>query len=211
MTRFILVLLFGCGKGDDGSSSIDGSITLPDHSESADISWNKAFYVESGNAMLAFITGVDGASCANIADFLSSNDGAMEKESIYDGGGCVMTVKLNDWSGRYETSWNPSSSEWNPAVDSSIRCEFGDGAWELGVNSSGREDYYWTGTTWSGQPTSFEWTFKPDGDSLSMQMDMDAYDGSLIYESVGNVQGAGEVSGVVLAEPCAALENASIL
>ena len=69
MIRLMLVLLFGCGKGDDGSSSMNGSITLPDHSESADISWNKAFYVESGNAMLAFITGIDGASCADIGDF----------------------------------------------------------------------------------------------------------------------------------------------
>ena len=211
MIRLVFILLIGCSKGDGASSSIDGTIALPDHSESADISWNKAFYVESGNAMLAFITGVEGASCGEIGDFLSSNDGAIEKDGVYDGGGCVMTLKVNDWSGRYETSWNPSSSDWNPAVDSAIRCEFGDGAWELGVNSSGREDYYWTGRTWSGYPTSFEWTFEPEGDSLSMQMDMDAYDGSLIYESMGDVQGAGEVGGTVLAEPCSAMGNASVL
>ena len=211
MIRLLPFLLVGCAKDDGASSSIDGSIALPDYSQTADIVWNKAFYAESDNAMLAFITGVESASCADIGSFLSSNDGVTEKEGIYDGGGCVMTVKVNDWSGRYETSWNPSSTEWNPAVDSSIRCEFGDGSWERSVNSSGREDYYWTGRTWSGYPTSFDWSFEPDGQSLSLQMDMSAYDGGLIYESIGDVQATGDVSGIVIAEPCTAMESASVL
>jgi len=211
MIRFLPLLLIGCAKDDGNASSIDGSITLPDHAESADVAWDTAFYAQSGDAMLAFITGVQGASCEDIGAFLSSSDGVTEKEGIYDGGGCVMTVKVNDWSGRYETAWNPTSSEWNPAVDSSIRCEFGDGSWELGVNSSGREDHYWTGRTWSGYPTSFDWLFEPDGDSLLVQMDMDAYEGSLIYESIGEVQATGDVSGVVAAKPCTAMESASVL
>ena len=211
MIRFLTILLVGCGNGADDDSSIDGAISLLDREEAANVSWNRAFFAESGNAMLAFITGVQGANCSDIGDFLSSSDGATEKEGIYDGGGCVMTVKVNDWSGRYETAWNPSSSEWNPAVDSAIRCEFGDGSWELGVNSSGREDHYWTGRTWSGHPTSFSWSFEPDGDSLLLEMDMDAYEGSLIYESTGDVAATGELSGVVKAEPCAAMETASVL
>ena len=84
-------------------------------------------------------------------------------------------------------------------------------ALELGVNSSGREDYYWTDRTWSGYPPLSNGLFEPDGDSLSMEMDMDAYDGSLIYRSMGDVQGAGEVGGTVLAEPCSAMGNASVL
>ena len=110
MIRMLPFLIIGCAKDDGAASAIEGSISLPDHAESASINWNKAFYAESGNAMLAFITGVDGASCSTIGDFLSSSDGITEKEGIYDGGGCVMTVKVNDWSGRYETSWSPSSS-----------------------------------------------------------------------------------------------------
>ena len=87
----------------------------------------------------------------------------------------------------------------------------GDGEWELSVNSAGREDYYWTGTTWSGQPTVFEWAFESDDDALLLTMDMSAYEGSLPYESTGEVQASGEVSGMVRAERCAAMKDATVL
>ena len=211
MMRFWLLLLIGCAKDDEANSVIEGSIALPEYGESADIVWDTAFYAVSEGSMLAFITGVEGASCSNISDFLSSSDGPTEKEGIYEGGGCVMTVKINDWGGEYDASWPSSTLNWNPAVDSSLRCEFGAGEWSLDTNSSGREDYYWTGTTWAGHPNAFDWSFTEDGNSLDLEMDMSAYEGSLIYDSTGDVEASGGVTGMVRAKKCAGMENANVL
>jgi len=211
MMRFWPLLLLGCAKEESDASSIKGSISLPEYGESADIDWNQAFFAVSEGTMLAFLTGVEGASCGRISDFLSSSDGPTEKEGVYQGGGCVMTVKVTDWSGDYEASWPSDATNWNPAVDSSLRCEFGAGSWELGTNSSGREDYYWTGSTWAGHPNVFEWSFQEDGDAVDLEMDMRAYEGSLIYESTGDVEASGGVSGSVRATRCSGMENASVL
>mgnify|MGYP007063685351 CR=1 FL=1 len=211
MMRFWPLILIGCAKDDGVTSLIDGRISLPEYGESAEVSWDKAFYAVSNGTMLAFVTGVEGASCARISEFLSTNDGPTEKQGIYHGGGCVMTVKINDWSGSYQAAWDPSETDWNPAVDSSIRCEFGSGSWELGVNSSGREDYYWTGSTWAGHPTVFDWSFEEDGNAIDLAMDMSAYDGSLLYESTGEVEGSGDLSGSVRATACGAMKDATVL
>ena len=211
MKRVWPLLLMGCAKDDSAGSTIEGSISLPEYGESADIVWDTAFFAESEGTMLAFLTGVEGASCATISSFLASNDGPTEKDGIYEGGGCVMTVKIGDWSGDYDASWPSDSFNWNPAVDSSIRCEFGAGEWSLSTNSSGREDYYWTGTTWAGYPNAFDWSFAQDGDSVSLEMDMRTYDGSLIYQSTGDVEASGGVSGMVSAKECSGMENAGVL
>ena len=211
MIRVLPLLLLGCAKDDGGDSVIEGSIALPEYGESAEVLWDQAFFTVSDGTMLAFITGVSGASCSEVSSFLSTSDGPTEKEGIYDGGGCVMTVKVADWTGDYDASWPSDSSNWNPAVDSSVWCEFGDGEWVLGTNNSGREDYYWSGTTWAGHPSAFEWSFQEDGDSLSLQMDMSAYDGNLIYESQGEVEASGAVKGAVRARSCSGMENASVL
>lgn len=212
MIRWWPLVLLGCAKEDGaGSSLIEGQISLPEYGESADIRWDTAFYTVAQGSMLAFLTGVENASCAKISSFLAASDGPTEKNGIYDGGGCIMTVKVNDWDGEYDASWPSDSLNWNPAVDSSLRCEFGTGEWVLGTNSSGREDYYWSGTTWAGYPNAFEWSFVEDGDSMEMTMDMSAYDGSLIYESTGDVEASGTVNGLVRAEACSGMENADVL
>ena len=210
MKWFWPLLMIGCTKDDSAGSVIEGSISLPEYGESANIVWDSAFFAVSEGTMLAFLTGVEGASCATISSFLSSS-GAREKDGIYDGGGCVMTVKVGDWGSEYDASWPSDSYNWNPAVDSSIRCEFGAGEWSLGTNSSGREDYYWTGTTWAGYPNAFEWSFTEDGNSVELDMDMRSYDGSLIYESTGDVEASGGVSGMLTAKKCAGMENAGVL
>lgn len=209
MIRFLPLLLLGCAKDEQTESLIEGSISVADIGESADIAWNQAFYATKNGAMLAFITGVPGANCPQIAEFLSSSDGATEKEGIYDGGGCVMTIKIDEWSSEYEASW--PGEGWDPSAGTSIRCEFGAGEWERETNSTGREDYYWTGTTWDGQPTVFDWRFSEDEDAVELEMDMSAFEGDLIYESSGQLAGTGEVSGTLRAEACPALENAQVL
>ena len=211
MIRFWPLMLIGCAKDDGSGSVIEGSISLPEYGEAADILWDTAFYTVSEGSMLAFLTGVEDASCSKISSFLASSDGPTEKNGIYEGGGCVMTVKINDWDGEYDATWPSNRINWNPAVDSSIRCEFGAGEWALGTNSSGREDYYWTGTTWAGHPNAFEWSFAEDGETLELAMDMSAYDGDLIYESTGDVEATGDVGGMLQAKACAGMENANVL
>ena len=211
MIRFLPLLIIGCATKDDSDSVIKGSISLPEYGESADIRWDTAFYTVSEGSMLAFMTGVENASCSKISSFLAASDGPTEKDGIYEGGGCVMTVKINDWNGEYDASWPSDTLNWNPAVDSSIRCEFGAGEWSLGTNSSGREDYYWTGTTWAGHPNAFDWSFSQDGDSLALDMEMSGYDGSLIYESMGDVSASGGVEGLLIAKECTGMEGAEVL
>ncbi len=209
MIRWLPWLLLGGTKDETTESLIEGSISVDEIGESAEIAWTQGFFAVGDGAMLAFLTGVPGANCSDIAAFLSSSDGATEKEGIYDGGGCVMTVKVEDWSGDYQVSW--PGEGWDPAAGTSIRCEFGSGEWERETNSSGREDYYWSGTTWAGKPTVFDWAFSQDGDELELEMDMSAYEGSLIYESAGNLVGSGDVAGVVYAQECSALQGAGVL
>jgi hypothetical protein len=208
MIRIWPLLLLGCAKEEVNEPLIEGSISVADIGESAEIAWNQAFFVVKDGDVLTFLTGVPGANCADISSFLASSDAVREKEGIYDGGGCVMTVKLENWTGDYAVSW--PGEGWSPAVGTSIRCDFGSGAWEVGADGTGREDYYWTGTTWDAQPTVFDWAFSEDGDELELEMNMSAYEGDLTDESTGNLAGTGEVSGVLRAQECSPLQDARI-
>jgi hypothetical protein len=209
--HFWPLLLIGCTKEEPSDSVIEGSISVADIGASADVVWSQGFFAVGNGALLAFLTGAAGANCDDVADFLSSSDGVTEKEGIYDGGGCVMTIKVPDWDGSHDASWPSDEFTWNPAVDSSIRCEFGAGEWRLETNSSDREDYYWTGTTWSGRPDVFDWSFSEDGDDLEVQMDMSSYEGDLIYDSTGEVAGSGDIAGSLRVQACSGMEEAEVL
>jgi len=213
MIRLLPIILLGCAKEEVDEAAIEGriSISQDELDESAAVAWNQGFYAVSEGSLIVFLTGVSGANCTDISEFLASSGGASEKAGIYDGGGCVMTVKVPSWTGSYETQWPGADSNWNPAVDSSIRCEFGSGDWVLEANSTGREDYYWTGTTWAGWPDVFDWAFEEAGDDLEISMNMSSYEGSLLYESTGNVVASGSVSGTIRAQSCSGLQGAGIL
>ena len=211
MIRLLPVLLFGCAKEEVNASVIEGRITVADIGESAEIVWNQGFFAVANDALLVFLTGAERANCDDIAAFLASSEGVTEKTGVYDGGSCVMSVKVPDWTGDHEASWPSEAFTWNPAVDSSIRCELGAGEWKLETNSTGLEDYYWTGTTWAGIPDVFDWSFSEEDEALEIQVDMSSYDGDLIYDSTGEIAGSGDVSGHLRAQACAGMEEAGVL
>jgi hypothetical protein len=207
MKKFLPLLLVGCAKEELPPATITGTITLQEEAHSADVTWDQAFIHQADGRMIAFVTGVDGASCEKAAAFLGDEDGPLEKTGILEPGGCVMTLLIDEWRGGFSGSWPDASQTYSPALSSNIRCDFGDGEYVLETRGGEYEDYYWSGLTWSGIPTVFKWTL----DSELLEMKMSSYEGSLPYESALELMPAtGILDGSIDTQRCDALAEAPI-
>ncbi len=212
MIRLLLFsMLGGCAK-DEAASTISGTLALPEHGEEADILWDKAFGYVEGSTMIAFVTGTDGATCESVADYLGPNSGALAKDDVLDGGSCTMLVRTREWDGGWSASYPDGESSYPPSIESNIRCEFGDAEWVLEERGEGYEDYYWTGTVWQGIPDVFEWDFSGGRSGFELDVEMSHYDGGFLHSyNHDEIPGSGTISGVVNAEWCGQLENATVL
>ncbi len=215
MSRLVLglggLLVAGCGK-EKSDSTITGSLNLPEHGEQADIVWDKAFGYADGSTMIAFITGVSGATCASVSSYLGPNDGPLNKADVLHGGSCTMLVRTHEWDGGWSANYPNAEDSWSPSIDSNIRCDFGDGEWVLESRGSSYEDYYWSGTVWQGIPDVFDWDFIGDKSGFELTVDMSHYDGGFLYsDNHDDIPGSGAINGTVNAKWCGALSDATVL
>ena len=212
MTRWmVLSLVFGCAK-EDVESVIKGSLSLPNYGERASVHWDKAFGYIEGSSMIAFVTGVEDASCESVAAYLGPNTGPLSKEDILEGGSCTMFVRTREWDGGWSASYPDGDEAFPPSIDSNIRCEFGDGEWVFEERGSGYEDYYWSGSVWQGIPDVFDWDFSGGKSGIELNVEMSQYDGGFLHsDNQDEIRGTGTISGTVNASWCGQLENATSL
>lgn len=206
------VLLFGCSK-EEVPSLIEGTLSLPDYGERADVRWDKAFGYVEGSSMIAFITGAEGATCDSVAAYLGPKSGALPKDDILEGGSCTLFIRTQEWYGGWSASYpNSSDASYPPSIDSNIRCEFGDGEWVYEERGEGYVDYYWSGTVWQGIPDVFEWDLSGGRDGFEIDVNMSHYDGGFLHsDNHEEVLGSGDISGLINASWCGEFENATAL
>ena len=86
----------------------------------------------------------------------------------------------------------------------------GDGEFAWEERDNGYADYFWSGLSWTGVPTSHTTLVEAKADGgWTVTVTMTEWDGD--YDHMGEVPGSGNVSGSVAVEPCPGLVGGALL
>lgn len=201
------ILASACSGGKDdsaGGGSLAGVISTTDGTGTGRIDVLHAYGFDINGTFVGYLSSNAGTTCANLVDYLSSKD-PYDPKDILVGGGCNIYLR-SDFEGSLEASNDPIA-----VAGMSISCAMGDGEFVLETRDDDDRDYYWSGQWWQGYPTSYDLSLSGDRDAgYTISLDMDAYKGGYIYESMDEILATGSVSGEIAIEPCSGLGSTGL-
>jgi hypothetical protein len=185
---------------DEGEATpqVSGAIAPDGEGIEADVTIYKAFAMHSGSGFAAYLSNNPDATCDMVTEYLTA-EAPHDPSDFLVGGACDVAIRIDTWE---DGSGRAATDDPLAAAGFSINCYFGDEGWELETRDNDDRDYYWQGREWQGSPAVYSYDFSEDGDNYSLDLDMSAYNGSFIYESLEAAPASGGVTGVIKAERC---------
>ena len=175
-----------------------GTIAPDGEGISADVQIFKAFAMHTGSGFAAYLSNNPDASCASVTEYLRA-DAPYDPSDTLVGGACDIAIRIDTWE---DGEGKAATDDPLAAAGFAINCYFGDAVWELETRDNDDRDYYWQGREWQGSPAVYSYDFSEDGEDYILDLDMSAYNGSFIYETLEAAPATGGVSGTVIAERC---------
>lgn len=207
------VMLVACSsKGETGS--VDESELVPlvtgtvsvDGQASAEVAFYKAFAYDQGGTMLAYLSSSPTATCTNVTDYLRVNQDPYDPVDMFEPSTCNLLLKIEDeYLGGFAHNQPADATQPNFAtLGSAINCAMGEGAFEyVALSETDDPDYNWSGRWWEGGPSAYNYNLSGgDGEDYVFDIEMSAYDGSFVHESLNDSPANGAVSGTIEAEWC---------
>jgi hypothetical protein len=205
----LLGLLACADKADDSAVPdplVSGTVQPEGASESGEVAFHRGFAFDQGGRVIAYISSNPAASCDRVVEYLRPHEEPYDPSGLLTGGTCDLYFAMDGYSGDLSADDDPMAvAGW------ALNCAMGEGSFVLETRDSGDRDYYWSGRWWQGRPTSYSYTLTGGaGADFTFDLQMSAYDGGFIYESMEGVPATGEVSGSIDLEWCPSLATTGL-
>ncbi|HCH61173.1 MAG: hypothetical protein CL927_12095 [Deltaproteobacteria bacterium] len=209
----IALLMCACSsKGETGSEAdaevmpfITGTVSV-DGQASAEVAFYKAFAYNQGGTLLAYLSSSPSATCTNVADYLQLDQPPYDPVEMFEPSTCNLMLKIEDeYLGGFTHNQTADADQPNFAtLGSALNCAMGEGSFEyVALSESDDPDYNWSGRWWEGGPFVYNYNLSGgDGEPYTFDIEMSAYDGSFVHESLNDNPANGAVSGTISAEWC---------
>ncbi|MEE2750407.1 MAG: hypothetical protein VX519_03185 [Myxococcota bacterium] len=203
MGTWWFVVLLACGGEEPVElPGIEGEVVTAE--TSGLVQGSKAFGYVKGTQGAWYVTSTESATCEDVVSYLSS--GPFDPVAVHAPGHCnlALTATVDGDSVVFDETENFLVGFWN------LSCAMGEGEFAWEERDNGYADWFWSGYSWTGIAIEHETAVSPaESGGWSVEVFMDSYEGD--YDGVGDVPGEGEVSGVVVAEPCPGLVGTALL
>ena len=192
----IVLLLAACGA-ESVDAGLIGDISLPDIGETGSVEVLSAHGLAQDGQLIAYLSSAPDVTCAQAVAHLTPGDNTDDPTAIFRAGHCNVFLSLQSWDEGFSATDDPLAM-----AGMSITCTLGEGAFVFEERDVGDEDYYWSGRYWQGSADAYDIAFSSPEAGYGFEMDMTAFSGSLIYESLEEIAGTGTVSGAQAIEAC---------
>lgn len=186
------------GEDADAEPQVSGAIAPDGEGIEAEVTIYKAFAMNAGSGFAAYLSSNPDATCASVTEYLRA-EAPYDPSDTLVGGACDIAIRIDTWE---DGVGKAATDDPLAAAGFSINCYFGDEGWELETRDNDDRDYYWQGREWQGSPAVYSYDFSEAGGDYTLELEMSAYNGSFIYESLEAAPASGGVTGTITAERC---------
>jgi hypothetical protein len=194
----MLALLLAACAAESLDAGLAGDISLPDLGETARVEILSAHGLAQDGQLIAYLSSAPDVTCDQAVAHLTPGDNTDDPTAIFRDGHCNIFLSLQSWDEGFAATDDPLAM-----AGMSITCTLGAGDFVFEERDVGDEDYYWSGRYWQGSADAYDIAFSDAEAGYGFEMDMTAFSGSLIYESLEEIAGEGAVSGAQAIEECA--------
>ena len=192
----IALLLLAC-SAEPVAAGLAGDISLSEIGEIGSVEILSAHGLAQDGQLIAYLSSAPDVTCAQAAAHLTPGDNTDDPTAIFRAGHCNVFLSLQSWDEGFVATDDPLAM-----AGMSITCTLGEGAFVLEERDVGDEDYYWSGRYWQGSAEAYDIAFSAAETGYAFELDMSAFSGSLIYESLEEIVGEGTVSGAQSIASC---------
>lgn len=205
MRAALVLLLVGCGdEAGKAGSTHWGDLVADRAGEAASVDGLSAFgFNLSGSAVLLVVPN-DAATCEDAFHTLDA-DPEYDPSVTTPAGACSTFVDLTgyDPAGMTATS-TPDAPSTTSII--ALSCAMDSGAWALEQRNT--YGYFYSGPYWQGSPDDYTITASGgDEEDFTVDVEMSAFDGNFIYDSMEDAPASGSASGSVTATWCSDLSQ----
>ena len=203
MLAWWLPVFVGCASEEPSEpAGIEGEVHTAE--TSGLVQGTKAFGYVEGDRGAWYVTSTPDATCADVESYLST--GPFDPVTVHAAGHCnlALTATMDGDSVSFDETENFLVGFWN------LSCAMGEGSFTWEERDNGYADWFWSGYSWTGIAMKHQTTVSSvESGSWELEVVMKSFDGD--YDDVGNVPAQGDVSGVVVAQPCSGLVGTALL